>query len=82
MPKQVSLVHFELVARFGPPKITKCFENGLLWDRQWVKKGSEVCFSNKDPRLFGVPKQVKGPLNEPLAKHYGPSEISRRLENG
>ena len=40
--KQVFLDCFELVvARFGPPKIPKCLENGLFWDpkmgQKWVK---------------------------------------------
>ena len=57
MPKQVFLARFELVvARFSPPKIPKCLENGLLWDK---KNGSKMCFSKNDPRPFGVPKQVK-----------------------
>ena len=42
MPKQVFLDCFELVvAHFGPPKISKCLENGLFWDQKmgqkWVK---------------------------------------------
>ena len=38
MPKQVFLARFELmVARFGPPKIPKCLENGLFCDQKWVK---------------------------------------------
>ena len=58
--KQVFLARFELVvARFGPPKIPKCLENGLFWDKKWVKNGSKMCFSKNDPRPFGVPKQVK-----------------------
>ena len=45
MPKQVFLARFELVvARFGPPKIPKCLENGLFWDKKWVKNGSHVFF--------------------------------------
>ena len=60
MPKQVFLACFELVvAPFGPPKILKWLENGLFWDKKWVKNGSKMCFSKNDPRLFGVPKQVK-----------------------
>ena len=56
MPKQVFLARFELVvARFGPPKIPKCLDNGLFWDKKWVKNA----FSKNDPRPFGVPKQVK-----------------------
>ena len=55
MPKQVFSARFELVvARFGPPKIPKCLENGLFWDQKWVKNGSKVCFSKNDPRPFGV----------------------------
>ena len=35
MPKQVFLARFELVvARLGPPEITKCLENGLFWDKK------------------------------------------------
>ena len=60
MPKQVFLVHFELVvARFGPPIIPQCLENGLFWDEKWVKNGSKKCFSKNDPRPHGMPKQVK-----------------------
>ena len=60
MPKQVFLALFELVvAHFGPPKIPKCLENGLFWDKKWVKNGSKMRFSKNDPRPFGVHKQVK-----------------------
>ena len=38
MPKQVFLVHFELlVARFGPLENPKYLENGLFRDKKWVK---------------------------------------------
>ena len=58
--KQVFLARFELmVARFGPPKISNCLENGLLCNQKWVKNGSKMCFSKNDPRPFWVPKQVK-----------------------
>ena len=61
MPKQVYLARFELlVARFGPPKIPKCLENGLFWDKKWVKNGSKMCFSNHF-RPFGAPnKSARG----------------------
>ena len=40
MPKQVFWARFEFfVARCGPPKIPKCLENGLFWDKKWVKNG-------------------------------------------
>ena len=75
MPKQVFLVCFELVvARFGPPKIPKCLENGLFWDKKWVKNGSKMCFSKNDPRPFGVHKQVKWALFEPMLSKFGPSQ--------
>ena len=60
MPKQVFLDRFELVvARCGPPKIPNCLENGLFWDKKWVKNGSKMGFPRIDPRPFGMPKQVK-----------------------
>ena len=38
MLKQVFLARFELVvARFGSPKSPKCLEDGLFWDKKWVK---------------------------------------------
>ena len=38
MQKQVFLARVELVvARFGPPKIPKCLENGLSWNENLVK---------------------------------------------
>ena len=38
MPKQLFLACCDpVVARFGPPKIPKCIENGLFWDQKWVK---------------------------------------------
>ena len=60
MPKQAFLPHFELVvARFGPPRIPKCLENGLFCDEKWVKNGSKMCFSNDIFGLLGVHKQVE-----------------------
>ena len=45
--KQVFLDRFEVVvAHFGPPKFPKCLENGLLWDKKWVKNGSTTHFPN------------------------------------
>ena len=45
MPKQVFLACFEhMVARFGPPKIPKCLEYGLFWDKKWVKMGQKCVF--------------------------------------
>ena len=36
---------FELVvARFRPPTIPKCLENGLFWDKKRVKNGSKMGF--------------------------------------
>ena len=48
MPKQVFLARLELVvARFGPPKIPKCLENGLFWDKRWGKKWVKNVFFQK-----------------------------------
>ena len=71
------------MARFGPPEIPKCLENGPFWDQKkksqkWVKN---VFFQN-DPRPFGVPKQVKSALCEPTVSHFSPSKVTKCFENG
>ena len=59
MLKQVFLARFEpVMRRFGPWKIQKCLENGLVWDQRWVKNGSIARFSKRDPRPFEMLKQV------------------------
>ena len=46
--KKVFLARFEhVVARFGPPKIPKCLENGPFWDQMWVKKWVKNVFFQK-----------------------------------
>ena len=58
--KQMVWDCFELVvAHFGPPKIPKCLENWLFWDKKWVKNGSKTHFSKPHPKPFGVHKRVK-----------------------
>ena len=43
--KQVFLDCFELVvAHLGPPKIPKCLENGLFWDKNGSKMGHKHIF--------------------------------------
>ena len=38
MPKQLFLARLKLVlARFGPPKMPKCLENGVFWDKKGVR---------------------------------------------
>ena len=78
MPKQVFLACFELaVARFGPPKIPKCLENGQLWDKKRVLNWSKMCFFKNDPRAIGQPKQLKWAPFEPIASHFGPSKDTK-----
>ena len=73
MVKQVFLGRFELVvARFGPWKIRKCFENGPFWDQKWVKNGSKTHFSKNDPRPFGMLKQVFLAHVEPVLTEISP----------
>ena len=57
MLKQVVLAHIEPVATgFGPWKTPKCLENGPFWDQKWVKNGSKMRFSKRDPGPFGMLK--------------------------
>ena len=45
MLKQVFLAHFEhVVTRFGPLKLPKCLEKGLVQDQKWVQNGSKSVF--------------------------------------
>ena len=39
MPKRLFLACFELVVARKSPK---CLENGLFWDKKWVKDGSKM----------------------------------------
>ena len=80
MPKQVFLACFELlVARFGPPKIPKRLENGLFWDQKITQKLGKKCVFSKMivDHLGGLNK-----WNEPIASHFGPSKVTKCLENG
>ena len=43
----------------GKKKGQKEVKNGSKMGQKWVKNGSKMCFSKKDPRPFGVHKQVK-----------------------
>ena len=63
---------FELVvARLGPPKFPKRLENGLFWDKKWVKNAFGP---------FGVNKQVEAHF-EPMLSNFGPSQGRKGLEN-
>ena len=81
--KKLFLDRFEpVVANFGPPKIPKCLENGLLWDQKWVKNGSKRHFSKTHRRPFGVHRGVKSAHFEPISGHFGPSEAQKALKVG
>ena len=73
MLEQVFIAHFEpVVACFGPRKIPKCLENGPFWDQKWVQNGSKTCFSQSDPRPFGMLKQVVLAGFEPVLMECSP----------
>ena len=81
MLKQLFSGRFELVVtRSGPWKIPKWLENGLFWDQKWVQNGSKTHFSKKDPRPFGMRKQLFGAHIEPVGTHFGPCQIPKCLE--
>ena len=73
VPKLVKCAHFEpIVSHFGPSKVTKCLENGLLWGQKWVKS---VFFQNwfwtiwgaetNEMSLFGAYFEQFWPLSSP-----------------
>ena len=73
MLKQVVLAHFEPVATgFGPWKTPKCLENGPFWDQKWVKNGSKMRFSKRDPGPFGMLKLVFLARFEPVLTEFSP----------
>ena len=60
MLKQVFLAHFEPeVTRFGPWKMPKCLENGLLWDQKRIKNRSKTLFTRSDRGPISMRNQVK-----------------------
>ena len=56
IPKQVFLAHFEpVLARFGPPKIPKCLENGQFFfgSKNGSKMGQKCVFPKIIPDHLG-----------------------------
>ena len=51
-------------------------------NKKWVKHGSKMCFPKNEPRPFGLHKQVKWALFEPIASHFGHSKVTKYLKNG
>ena len=83
MLKQVFLAHFEpVVTRFGPWKMPKCLEKGLVQDQKWVQNGSKTCFSKSDCGPFGMLKQVFLAHFEPVVTRFGPWKMPKCLEKG
>ena len=82
-PTQVFLGRFEpVVARFRPPKIPKCLENGPFWDQKWVKNGSKTHFSKRDFGPFGMLKQALLAHFEPEITRFGPWKRPQCLKMG
>ena len=63
-------------------KSQNALKMGCFRTKKWAKNGSKMCFSKNDPRPFGVPKQVKGALLEPIASHFGHPKVTKCFENG
>ena len=71
--KQVFLACFKLVvACFGPRRIPICPENGLFWDKKWVKNGRKMYFSKQHLQKFGVQNKWNEPLLTPLQSILAP----------
>ena len=71
-----------IASHFGHSGATQCLENGLFWDKKWVKNGSKMSFSNDTFGLFGVHKQVEWAHFEPMLSNFGPSQGRKGPENG
>ena len=74
-----------LQAILAPPKSANALKMGSFATKNGSKMGqkwSKVCFSNYDPTPFGVPKQEKLALFEPIASHWGHSKVTKCIENG
>ena len=83
MPKQVFWARFDpVVARFGPPKIPKCLQNGPFWVQKWLKNGSKKRFLKSDRGPFGMLEQVFLTGLEPVVPRFGPRKIPICLEKG
>ena len=81
--QHVFLALFEpAVTRFGSWKISKCLENGPLWDQKWVKNGPETRFSESVLGPFRMLKQMSLAHFEPVGTRFGPWKIPKCLENG
>ena len=71
-----------VVAHYGPWKIPKCLENGLVQDQKWVKKGLKTHFSNSDRGPYEKLKQLFFAHFEPGITRFGQWKIPKCLENG
>ena len=78
MPTQVVWAGFELVvARFGPPRIPKCLENGLFRYKKSVKNKSKCVFPTMIRDHFGCLNKWNEPILGPLqARMASPKSLS------
>ena len=80
--KKEKRAHFgPIVSHFGPSKVPKSLDNGPLCGQKWVKNGSKMCFSKKDPGPFGVLKWDNSAHFEPILRTCW-SHLSLVLMNG
>ena len=80
MPKQVFLARFELVvARFGPPRIPKCLEVGLFWDKNGSKKGQKCVFQKMILDHLGCLNKQNKPNLRPLQAILAPTKSQNAL---
>ena len=76
MPEQLFLARLELmVARFGPPKIPKCPENGLIWEEKGV-------FAKMILDDFGCLNKRNKPILSPLQAILAPPKSPNGLKVG
>ena len=61
-----------MLNNFGPSPGRQGLENGLIWDRKWLKTGSNPWFSKNDLILDAVPKRMNIAIFEPLLSRSHP----------
>ena len=67
--------------RFGPQKIPKCVQTGLLFDQHIDTKWVKFFFFENFTGLFGMLQRVLLARFEPVVMCFGPPKVQKSFEN-